>query len=142
VAPRPPPSKFKQLVDADVDDDAEAEAVFRLPANAPAWQRKLVRFMKFQCKIPEAPLALMLRISWRVYVGLLAWAALVKIASLFDFGPIVIVGTVFVGIAIAGFTQRKEGSLSAYSLFNPNLQRLPGQLTAEHLDGQVRGGQM
>lgn len=141
MVPRPPPSKFKQLLEADVADD-EVEAIFRVPANAPAWQRTLVRFMKERCKVPEAALALALRISWRFYVGLIAWAALVKVASLFELGPIVIVGTVFVGITIVGFTQRKEGTLSAYSLFNPNLQRLPGQLTAEHLDGQVRRGQM
>jgi hypothetical protein len=67
---------------------------------------------------------------------------LAKIAAGYDLGPPLIVGSCFALIAIVGFSQRTEGSLSAYSIFNPNLQRLPGQLTAEHMDGQVRRGQM
>mgnify|MGYP001810908570 CR=1 FL=1 len=35
-----------------------------------------------------------------------------------------------------------QGDWSAYSLFNPGMRRLPGQMTAEQLDAQVRRGNM
>lgn len=75
-------------------------------------------------------------------MSIIAWMLLARIAAGYELGPPLIVGSCFALMAIVGFSQRAEGSLSAYSIFNPNLQRLPGQLTAEDMDGQVRRGQM
>ncbi|KAF8066250.1 hypothetical protein HT031_002573 [Scenedesmus sp. PABB004] len=37
---------------------------------------------------------------------------------------------------------KAEGEASAYSVFNPGVRRLPGQLDADELDRQIRQGQM
>ena len=37
---------------------------------------------------------------------------------------------------------RKEGEMSAYSVFNKGMRRLPGQLTADDIDDAVRRGQI
>jgi hypothetical protein len=46
------------------------------------------------------------------------------------------------GIAavFGGLGTRQPGTLSAYSIFNPGFQRLAGQLSAEDIDREVRGG--
>ena len=38
--------------------------------------------------------------------------------------------------------KREAGQFSAYSIFNPGVRRLPGQITAEDLDQQLRRGQL
>ncbi|EJW88880.1 hypothetical protein WUBG_00209 [Wuchereria bancrofti] len=38
------------------------------------------------------------------------------------------------GGAAYGNRKRKSGELSAYSIFNPHCERLPGTLTAEHFE--------
>lgn len=35
---------------------------------------------------------------------------------------------------------KREGEASAYSIFNPGVQRLPGQLDADEIDRQIRQG--
>jgi hypothetical protein len=37
---------------------------------------------------------------------------------------------------------KQEGEASAYSVFNPGVRRLPGQLDADEIDRQIRQGQM
>lgn len=37
---------------------------------------------------------------------------------------------------------KQEGEASAYSVFNPGMRRLPGQLDADEIDRQIRQGQM
>lgn len=76
--------------------------------------------------MPEPILALVIRIGWKIWMSIIAWMILAKIAAGYDLGPPLIVGSCFALIAIVGFSKKKEGSLSAYSIFNPNLQRLPG----------------
>ena len=38
--------------------------------------------------------------------------------------------------------KRKAGSLSAYSIFNEGAERLPGQLSADDIEREIRGGGM
>lgn len=66
---------------------------------------------------------------------------LCRVAAGYDLGPVYLVGTIFLLIAM-NLGTKAEGELSAYSIFNPGLQRLPGQITAEDLDGQLRRGNM
>lgn len=35
---------------------------------------------------------------------------------------------------------RRDGELSAYTVFNRDFEALPGQLRAEHFEAQIRGG--
>ena len=144
VAPRPPPQKLRDIANGAAEPEDEAETLLRLqlPTDAPQWQRDLLMFLKDKLKAPEPILALIFRIGLKFWAGLIAWMALAKVAAHYDLGPPMVVGTCFALIAIIGFSQRTEGSLSAYSIFNPNLERLPGQLTAEHMDDQMRRAQM
>ncbi|KAL4525113.1 hypothetical protein Ndes2526B_g07290 [Nannochloris sp. 'desiccata'] len=144
VAPRPPPQKIRDFINGEREPEDEAELLLKiqLPPTASQFQKGLVLFFKDTLHIPEPILALIIRIGWKIWLSLTAWMMIARIAADYELGPPLIVGTCFALIAIVGFSQRTEGSLSAYSIFNPNLQRLPGQLTAEHMDGQVRRGQM
>lgn len=51
------------------------------------------------------------------------------------------VSSVFV-LILLNLGRRREGEWSAYSIFNEGHRRLPGQLTAEHMDDQVRRGHL
>ena len=44
----------------------------------------------------------------------------------------------------SNLSRRKAGDTrpSAYSIFNPGVQRLPGQLDADQIDGEIRQGRM
>ena len=64
-----------------------------------------------------------------------------RLAADYELGPIYIISTIF-ALMLLNLGQRKEGDWSAYSLFNPGMRRLPGQMTAEDLDAAVRHGQM
>lgn len=144
MAPRPPPQKIRDFKNGEREPEDEAELLLKLqlPPTASQFHKKLVLFFKDTLHIPEPILALIIKIGWRVWVSIIAWMLLARIAAGYELGPPLIVGSCFALMAIVGFSQRAEGSLSAYSIFNPNLQRLPGQLTAEDMDGQVRRGQM
>lgn len=148
VAPRPPSRQMRDLVAgadaAEADEEAEITSMVRLQLgpDTPAWQRSIALFLRDRLRVPEALLALTLRAGWRVWAGTAAWMALARAAYHFELGPPFIVGSCFALISWVGFSRRVEGSFSAYSIFNPNVARLPGQLTAEHMDGQLRRGQM
>ncbi|GAB4817998.1 hypothetical protein N2152v2_005044 [Parachlorella kessleri] len=90
--------------------------------------------------LPEVLLVLLFSLRRTVWVAVLAWAAGAKLASTLELGPLYMVATVFV-VIILNLGRRREGEASAYSIFN-NHQRLPGQLTAEHMDEQLRRGQL
>ncbi len=140
MAPRPPPEKIRDLINGEREPEDEAELLLklRLSPTASKFQKTIVFFFKDTLRIPEPILALIIRIGWRLWLSIIAWIILARIAAQYELGPPLIVCSCFALIAIVGFSQRAEGSLSAYSIFNPNLQRLPGQLTAEQMDAAVR----
>ena len=84
---------------------------------------------------------------WLFQIGparLLVLAAVLagaKLASYYDLGPVYILAAIIITI-FTHLGQKKEGEASAYSVFNPGVQRLPGQLDADVLDEQIRRGQM
>lgn len=75
-----------------------------------------------------------------VWLGLLAWILAAPLAAKFGVGELYVLGTI-ASLIFCNLGTRKEGEASAYSIFN-EFQRLPGQLTADDLDRQVRTGQM
>lgn len=141
VAPRPPPQKLRDMADGGAEEEDENLLRLNLPTSAPRWQHWLARTLRQKLCMPEPLVALLFYPSWRFWGAGLAWIGLSKCFAYYDAGPLFIVGTVFALMAF-NFSTRTEGSLSAYSLFNPNMQRLPGQVTAEDLDGALRRGQM
>lgn len=145
VAPRAPPKAVRELAaggGGGQDDAADDDLLrLRLPANAPRWQRALAHFLQHRLRLPEALLALLLHVGPRIWLGLLAWMAGARLAAAYDLGPVYVVTTIFLGIFL-NLGQRREGEWSAYSIFNAGMRRLPGQMTAEDLDGQLRRGHL
>lgn len=73
-----------------------------------------------------------------VIVSLIALFALLTALGP-QWGPLLLICA---GIAavFCGLGTRQAGTLSAYSLFNAGYERLPGQLSADDIDREVRGG--
>ena len=145
VAPKAPPRSVREAVagssGADAEDEADELLRLRLPHDAPQWQRRAVHLLLHRLRLPEVLLALALRLGWRFWGGLLAWMAGARLAAAYGLGPVYVIGTIFAGMLL-NLGTRQEGQWSAYSLFNPGMRRLPGQMTAEDLDAQIRRGNM
>lgn len=203
VAPRPPPKAVRDAVSGGGQEEEEEDPLrLRLPANAPAWKRNAVRFLRQRLHVPEALLALLLRVPLRAWLALAAWMAGARLAAAWELGPVYMIATILL-LMLLNLGQRREGqwrwaagrstgmclggggagfqrcaarrcrrcwgvnqplppsvqrltkplpcshpcplpslACSAYSLFNPGMRRLPGQMTAEDLDRQVRRGHM
>lgn len=81
-----------------------------------------------------------LKVRPRTWLFILLWLAGARISTWLSLGPIYIIGTIC-ALVYFNLGQRQTGEASAYSIFN-NFRNLPGQLTADQLDRQVRSGQM
>ncbi|EFN59004.1 hypothetical protein CHLNCDRAFT_137656 [Chlorella variabilis] len=146
VVPRPPPKAVRDLVsgggpEEEEEDEADQMLRLRLPANAPRWKRAAAHLLHRRLRLPEALVALLLAVRPRFWLGLLAWMGGARLAAGHELGPLYIITTIFL-LMLLNLGQRKEGEWSAYSIFNRNTQRLPGQMTAEDLDAAVRRGQL
>ncbi len=96
-----------------------------------------------RCKAPE------LLLIWLFHIGparlLLAAAVMAGARVVYNIDPgfsavyLLLAMIVFIFVNLG---QKKEGDASAYSVFNPGVQRLPGQLDADEVDRQIRRGQI
>lgn len=75
-----------------------------------------------------------------VWTGFLLWMLGAPLAARFGVGELYVLGTI-AALVFFNLGIRKEGEASAYSIFN-DFRRLPGQLTADEVDRQVRAGQI
>ncbi|KAL4437074.1 hypothetical protein ABPG75_004213 [Micractinium tetrahymenae] len=143
VAPRAPPKAVRDAVTGggQEEDDDEELLRLRLPPDAPRWQRAALAFARRRLRLPEALLALAVRAGLRFWLGLAAWMAGARAAAAWELGPIYIIASI-IALMLLNLGTRREGEWSAYSLFNRGMRRLPGQMTAEQLDAQVRRGHM
>ena len=114
--------------DNDADDEIEAQQAIMFTeeekneiakANARTWRLYLIR------------------LSLKVALWAVLWAIFIRI----EFGAVYFVVSLLVIICLNTRTgakhrnrQRGTHGLSAYSVFNPNLERLPGQITSEQLE--------
>ena len=84
-----------------------------------------------ESRVPSI-IAMLTSVSLRAYAILIVWTLLALIFRAIGFGlPWVIVsgiGAIFLNL---GTRRPGDSSLSAYSIFNPNMQAIPGTLTAE-----------
>jgi hypothetical protein len=126
---------------SDDEDEDDGPLVLRLPANAPAWKHSLVTWLRTTAHCPELLLVLFFSPSRGFWLGLVSWMIGSKVASYYYIGGPYIVMTVLL-LMFMNLGNRKEGTLSAYSWFNTGGRRLPGDLTADHLDHQLRRGHM
>jgi hypothetical protein len=63
------------------------------------------------------------------------------VAAAYGLGPIYLLLAIIITI-FTHLGKKREGEASAYSVFNPGVRRLPGQLDADTIDQQIRQGQM
>lgn len=146
ITPEPPSQKTRDAVLADagveLNSDSDDDVLsLQVASTAPPWQRKLLHTLIHTFHIPELLIAIVYRVSWRFWILLALWIMASSFLSQFHLGPVFFVATIFM-LMFLNLGARKDGSFSAYSIFNPEVQRLPGQLTAEHMDRQARRGQL
>lgn len=68
-----------------------------------------------------------------IVFAVLSWLITQLYFTYIEFGFVFFVSSLFVFIFI-NLGSRKPGELSAYSVFNPHCERLPGTMTAEHFE--------
>ncbi|VDK24302.1 unnamed protein product [Anisakis simplex] len=84
--------------------------------------------------------------AWRAYaarapwqcavVTLSTWLILQISAAYVQFGVVFFMFSLFIAMVL-NLGERKANEPSAYSVFNPHCERLPGQLTAEHFERDI-----
>jgi hypothetical protein len=67
---------------------------------------------------------------------ILAWFLALRAMHARELGPLFILGTMF-ALVCTNLGQRRAGELSAYSVFNAGVRRLPGQFTADDVDDAI-----
>ncbi|KAG2438778.1 hypothetical protein HXX76_005320 [Chlamydomonas incerta] len=117
------------------DDDERIE----LPANAARWEAVVVEWLRSRC--PDWVLEWVVLVRPRRFAILLAFLAGCVAASRVGLGPVFLLVGLIASIFL-NLGQRRAGEVSAYSIFNRGVQRLPGQLDADEIDRQMRQGQM
>lgn len=109
VAPRAPPKAVRDAVSGGGQEDEEEDPLrLRLPANAPAWKRSTVRFLRQRLRVPEALLALLMQVSLRAWLALAAWMAGARLAARWELGPLYMIGTILL-LMLLNLGQRREG---------------------------------
>eukprot|EP01041_Mallomonas_annulata_P013994 gene13994-29784_t len=78
-----------------------------------------------------------LQISWKLWALTIIWLTFFSVFNYNECGSIWIILSLFVAIFM-NLGERKEGELSAYSVFNTGCQRLLGTMTAEQFESEIR----
>jgi hypothetical protein len=80
--------------------------------------------------------------NWQIIViKCLVWLTLLIIFIRIEFGVIyVIISLLYFLWSSLGSSSRRRNELSAYSVFNPNFEKLQGTFSAEDYDRQLRRG--
>lgn len=74
---------------------------------------------------------------------MISWCLLFCYAIYVQFGAVfVILSGFYIIWANTQTSPRKSNELSAYSVFNPNCERIKGTFDAEQIDKQIRSGMM
>lgn len=128
--------------DAEDDDPPPDQWELRLPANAPAYKRKLAQFLRVRARLPGWVLVTLFAVRGRTWALLLAWLAALFLSARYpSIFPLYLLGTLF-ALIFFNLGHRKAGEPSAYSLFNTGQRELPGTFNAGVIDGQLRRGQL
>jgi len=74
-----------------------------------------------------------------LWIKLCVWAILWWLTIRIEFGTVFLICSAFYAI-FASLGERREGELSAYSVFNKGMVALPGTFSAGEIDRSLRGG--
>ena len=134
----------KEEVEEEEEEEEEEEdavAALRLVRlNLRPFIRRLAsRLVSLGC--PEPVVVLVLSVSGRAWLFVVAWYALSRVAVRWDVGQPFILLSICVAVCF-GFRKKRadDTELSAYSIFNENRQALPGAIAPEELERQLRAG--
>lgn len=130
--------------DEDEDEDMEVQRTLNeLPPHAGSWEKSLVALLRRAGTSPVIISAVILirplRIAWLSFF-LVALLTLHRIDK--HLGPPFILLAILCCIFLNLSSNKKPGELSAYSICNEGVKRLPGQLDADSVDEQIRRGQI
>eukprot|EP00892_Ulva_mutabilis_P010977 jgi/Ulvmu1/8251/UM041_0062.1 len=114
-------------------DDDPAEA----PACASAMQVRIGNWMK-RNKFPSSCLAVFYLLSLKQWSLLGFWILGGPFAARHGFGALYM-GVTFVFLIFRNLGRREPGEASAYSIFNDDFRRLPGDFTDDQVDNAFRG---
>ena len=141
VLPTPPAAFLQRASQPSAEASGEHDALhFELPADASPLQRNLASYLQHKLHCPELLLIIVFAVRLRVWLGIAAWVMCAPIAGRLQIGPLYVLGTIL-ALILCNLGERKAGEASAYSIFN-HFRALPGQLTADEVDQQVRQGRM
>ncbi len=73
-----------------------------------------------------------------IVLKFLLWVTLFALFIILEFGAVYFVISLLV-IIYLNTGKRKKGQISAYSVFNPNMERIQGTLTPEHIEKSIVG---
>eukprot|EP01025_Chloroclados_australasicus_P023664 TRINITY_DN23946_c2_g1_i2.p3 TRINITY_DN23946_c2_g1~~TRINITY_DN23946_c2_g1_i2.p3 ORF type:complete len:118 (-),score=6.39 TRINITY_DN23946_c2_g1_i2:79-432(-) len=99
------------------------------------------KILKERLKFPDWVLVVIFGLNKWVYICLILFILGGPIAHKFDLGPVYVIAWIL-GLIFFNLGKRKQGEMSAYSVFNEGFQELPGQFNAQQVDDQIRRGHM
>jgi hypothetical protein len=73
-----------------------------------------------------------------LFLKLVLWLILFVIFIKLEFGLVYFIISLIIVIYLNTSKNKKKGVLSAYSVFNPNLERLNGTFTSDHVEKSIR----
>ncbi|XP_074269912.1 uncharacterized protein LOC141592920 [Silene latifolia] len=142
VKPKAPPKHVRaEYDDVDDDKDNDDDLKFELPESASRWQRRLYHILHDRLKFPDIVLTGVFCLSVKTWVYIILWFMLAPVAHRYELGPIYIIATGFL-LIFKNLGRRKEGELSAYSIFNKDFKELPGTFNADRVDRDIRAGRL
>lgn len=90
AAARAPPQHLKEVAgDAGHNDEEEGDLRFRLPPDAPTWQRQLAAFLRLQVGLPDVVLIILFGVRRRSWLVLAVWMVGWPLAARLEVGPTV-----------------------------------------------------
>ena len=77
--------------------------------------------------------------NWQRWATLLLWFALLGIFAKLEFGSLYVMGTAFALIFYnLDYSTKRDGEMSAWSVFNEGFTTMLGTLSAEQMDREIR----
>mmetsp|Transcript_12326 Transcript_12326/g.23554 ORF Transcript_12326/g.23554 Transcript_12326/m.23554 type:complete len:214 (+) Transcript_12326:140-781(+) len=138
------PDKSKWEISPEEEDGDEAlrklrEKVHRVSNRG--WSGTILRVMRDTCHMPDEVIGLLLSVKHWQWTLLFLWLAASRVAYVYEWGPVYIILSGFV-VIFTNLGRRREGEMSAYSVFNEGFRELPGTFNAADVDTHLRRGQM
>ena len=98
----------------------------RLRPNATRAEQALAHVLQQRMRLPDYALILLFSIRPATISAIVLWFALAPLAARYSLGPLYVLCTIL-AVILTNLGTRKEGEMSAYSIFNTGARQLPGE---------------